>query len=362
MVKSIGEWFATIPQERFAQAETAFVLTKYAGEERPYFQLLRRKLEKGATLGLTVGVSSRSDVDAILAALACPEFPLLEKVNVFLLNKEWSEKKNLRVAADGIARDCQQYLHAKVGRKTRYSRALEHFKVDLVAQLLRECDQKQRYVGIKTFINMSVGLPKNLLILLKNIFAWAVYRGEDPFTDRHAPISIDAQQAGVAEAADWFFGDARMLGTNGWLVETAIKRLGMLFRTVRFSDKPSECSCTSFSCDLSRVSEETRRILDMAQKWSLLIAVSNRRVPGSERIDEQFQLNPMLAPRWDLAVYRRGVLGLTPEECNAIFEEAKEGNFRRMLQEREARMNAPSFGAKGIDESQAGLFAALEND
>ena len=362
MVKSIGEWFATIPPERCAQGETAFVLAKYAGEERPYFQSLRRKLVKGATLRLSVGVSPGSDVDAILATLACPDYPLLEKVNVFLFYKEWSERKNLRAAADGIARDCQQYLHAKVGRKTRYSRALEHFKVDLVAQLLRECDQKQRYVGIETFIDMAVGLPRNLLILLKSIFAWAVYSGEAPFTDRHAPISIDAQQAGVAEAADWFLGDARMLGADGRLVESAIKRLGTLFRTVRFSDKPSECSCTSFSCDLSRVGEEARRILAIAQKWSLLIAVSDRRDRGSERIDEQFQLNPMLAPPWDLAVYRRGVFGLTPEECNAIFDESKEGEFRPMLQARESRMNAPSFGAKGTDESEVGLFAALEND
>src|SRR6266852_2835425 len=76
------------------------------------------------------------------------------------------------------------------------------------------------------------------------------------------------------------------------IVEAGIKHLGTLFRTLRFSDKPSECSCTSFSCDLSRVSVETRRILDIAQKWSLLIAVSDRRDWGSDRIGEQFQLNP----------------------------------------------------------------------
>jgi hypothetical protein len=362
MVRSIGEWFATFPQERFAQGETAFLLHKYPKGERPYFQSLRRKLEKGRDQGLAPGVTTTGDIDAVLAPLACPDYPLLEKVNIFLLHKEWSDKNNLREASEGIARDCQQFLHAKVDRKARYSRALEHFKVDLVAQLLRECGQKQRYIGIEMFIAMSVGLPRNLLILLKGVFAWAVYNGETPFIDRDEPISIESQQAGVAEAADWFFGDARMLGANGRQVDAAIKRLGTLFRTVRFSDKPSECSCTSFSCDLSRVSEETRRILDIAQKWSLLIAVSDRRDRGSERIDEQFQLNPMLAPRWDLAVYRRGVLGMTPEECNAVFEEAKEEEFRRMVQAREARMNAPSFGVRGADESEAGLFAALEND
>src|SRR5205823_11928323 len=176
--------------------------------ERPYFQSLRRKLEKGRDQGLAPGVTTAGDIDAVLVPLACHNYPLLEKVNIFLLYKEWSDRNNLRDAAEGIARDCQQYLNAKVDRKARYSRALEHFKVDLVAQMLRECGQKQRYIGIETFIDMSVGLPRNLLILLKSVFAWAVYRGETPFIHRESPISIESQQAGVAEAADWFFGDA----------------------------------------------------------------------------------------------------------------------------------------------------------
>ena len=362
MVKSIGEWFATIPQERFAQGETAFVVEKYAGRERPYFDSLRQKLKKGSHLGLTKGVSSLADIDAILKTLACPDYPLLEKVNAFLFYKEWSEGMDLREAAAGIARDCQEYSHAKVNRRHRHSRALEHFKVDLIAQLLRECDQKQRYVGIKTFIAMSVGLPRNLLILLKSVFAWAVYNGEKPFIDRHAPITVDSQQTGVAEAANWFFGDARTMGADGRFVEAGIKNLGTLFRTLRFTDKFSECSCTSFSCDLSRVSDETRRILDIAQNWSLIIAVSDRRDWGSDRIDEQFQLNPMLAPRWDLAVYRRGVLALTTEECDAIFDNSKQAEFARILQSRENRMNAPAFGAKGVGVAHPGLFATLDDN
>jgi hypothetical protein len=229
MVKSIGEWFETIPQELFAQRETEFVIAKYEGRERPYFQMLRQKLEQAKSAGLAVGVSSAPDVDFVLATLACLEYPLLEKVNIFLLYKDWSDKRNLREAATDIARDCQRFIHGKPDRSSRYSRALEHFKVDLIAQLLRECDQKQRYIGIETFIAMSMGLPRNLLILLKGIFAWAVYYGEKPFIDRRTPISIDAQQAGVTEAADWFFGDARMLGPNGRLIEGSVKRLGTLF-------------------------------------------------------------------------------------------------------------------------------------
>src|SRR5262249_11956040 len=114
MVKSIGKWFEPFPQEGFAQGETAFVLDKYPKGEHPYFQSLRRKLEKGREQGLAPGVSTIADIDAVVAALACPEYPLLEKVNIFLLHKEWNDRNNLRDAAEAIARDCEQYLHAKV--------------------------------------------------------------------------------------------------------------------------------------------------------------------------------------------------------------------------------------------------------
>ena len=55
MVRSIGDWFDTVPQERFARGETAFLLDKYPKAERPYFQSLRRKLEKGRDQGLAPG-------------------------------------------------------------------------------------------------------------------------------------------------------------------------------------------------------------------------------------------------------------------------------------------------------------------
>jgi hypothetical protein len=90
--------------------------------------------------------------------------------------------------------------------------------------------------------------------------------------------------------------------------------------------------------------------------------VSDRRDWGSDRIDEQFQLNPMLAPRWDLAVYRRGVLALTTEECDAIFDNSKQAEFARILQSRENRMNAPAFGAKGVGVAHPGLFATLDDN
>ena len=170
------------------------------------------------------------------------------------------------------------------------------------------------------------------------------------------------------EASEWFYRDARMLGREGQLVMDSVNRLGTLFRGIRFSDKPSECSCSTFSADASRSSDTSRRVLDLSEKWSLLIDVGAQRDRNTERIDAKYQLNRMLAPRWDLSIYRRGVLALSSEEFNAIFDPEHVQQFDGLLETRVARMSAPWFGRRSkvpgaaVGEQMPGLFAEHDND
>jgi hypothetical protein len=150
-----------------------------------------------------------------------------------------------------------------------------------------------------------------------------------------------------------------MTGPDGRRVHDAINRLGMLFKSIRFSDKPAECSCSAFSCDLSRISAEAWRYVDLAQKWSLLIDVGDQRDRNTERVDLKFQLNRMLAPRWGIALYRRGVLALSAEEVNAIFDPAQAGRFEEVLQRRIGRMTAPLFGRKSTPTPSGSKGACL---
>lgn len=272
MVQSLETFFENPSSSDLAQEETAYVLDKYKGRERPYFRSLRQKLETGLKSHVTPGVTASAQFAQIINALQCPDVPLLEKANIFLLYKDWNSRKDLVQAAKTIAAECHAY--AQGDRKGRHTETIKHFKADLLAQLSRECDQKQRYRGIDTIIDMSWGLPRNLLVLLKCTFSWAVFSGEQPF--RENAISTQAQAKGIAEAAEWFFRDARATGPNGGDIQDAVNRLGTLFRSIRYSDKPSECSCSAFSCDVSRITDEARQVLDLAKKWSLLIDVGDQ--------------------------------------------------------------------------------------
>jgi hypothetical protein len=347
MTKSLDDCFEEPEKSNFAAAETAYVIDKYREKERPYFEDLREYLNQALKANIAPGLRQAAEIERIIELLRCPKFPLLEKANLFFFYQDWRSSKNLLNAAREISEECARYIRGKQ-KADRYKEGLLHFKADLLAQLYRETDQRQRYVGLSTFIEISSGLPRNLLILLKHIFAWATFSGEKPF--HGSPISVRSQQAGVLEASEWFYRDARMIGIDGQLVISSIDRLGTLFRGVRFSKKPAECSCSTFSADVSRASEVARRILDLTEKWSLVINVGRQRDRNTERIDAKYQLNPMLSPRWDLSIYRRGALALTTTELNAVFDPEHVDEFDGLAKKRIERMTPPLFGRQASQE------------
>jgi hypothetical protein len=364
IVSSLPDCFEEPEKSRLCVAETSYVIENYSGRERPYFKKLRKHLEQGYRARGAPGLRTLPDIDRIIGLLRCSEYPLLEKANVFMFYREWSSKHDLLEAALRIAGECRDYTEERNG-KGRYHVVLSYFKADLLAQLFRETDQRQRYVGLDAFIEISSGLPRILLIILKRIFAWGTFNGEQPF--RGKAISMRSQQVGVLEAADWFYADARMIGRDGQAVSDAVNRLGTLFRGIRYSEKPSECSCSTFSADLSRSSEAARHIVDIAEKWSLLIDAGNQRDRNTDRIDRKFQLNRVLAPRWDLSIFRRGVLALTPSEIDAIFDPEHAQAFDGVCSARISRMSAPFFGGRGESsdverEEPLDLFGERDND
>jgi hypothetical protein len=335
--------FQMLPVGRFNGLETQFVLDKYKSKDRPYFDKLRAKLIEGAKARRSPGIRSSDDIDNIVKVLRVPDYPLLEKLNVYLFYKGWRASTNLLALAIEIEQQCADLVS---GNETgSYYRQLEKRKSDMLAQLYRECDGKQQYLGMEVFIEMSEGIPRNLLVILKSIFNWSTFRGEEPFGK--GTISTLSQREGVREAAEWFFDDARMPGDDGAAIRASIRRLATLFREIRYSDKPSEKSLCTFSADMTKASPEAQRIVSLAEKWSLLLRVTEgQKDKNTFRIDEKLFINPMLAPKWDLPVSRGGALALPTKEVNAIFDEQFSETFEILQSARVSAMTAPLFGSR----------------
>ena len=226
------------------------------------------------------------------------------------------------------------------------------------AQLCLAAHSHPCYAGLNQFIEMSDGLPRNLLVILKNIYRWALFYGEEPF--RGDPISLEAQRMGILEATEWFISDARPLGGDGVDVVAAVRNLGDLFRQSRFSHKPVECSAASFTVDLSKCTERAREVILMAEHRALLVGVNQGQRHRNTGITEsKFHMNRLLSPQWDLPVARRGTFGLNPDEVNAIFDPSQGQRFQHVLRERLRRMNTP-FSQSG--DSQEGLQSVFDLD
>ena len=340
-----------LPSSEYVEQE---VIRRFQDRERPYLTRLRRQLL--ANLGAAGIVPS--DVELIVDATRVPSRPLLEKVNVFIIYRAWARRSHLVLEArEMISARCSPdsvgFVQPNVGQRA----VLHHFVTDMKAQLWNDMRLPQTYTGIDEFITMSDGLPRNLLVLLKNVYRWALFNGEQPF--KESPISIQSQRLGVLAATDWFLDDAKPLGGDGDHVHAAIRRLGDLFRRLRYSDKPVESSLASFSADPTRCTERARDIMELAAQWALLVRVDEGEKDRNTRfIRSKYYLNRLLSPRWNLPTARRGTIALTAEEVNAIFDPEHADTFESVLNRRLGRMNVPFRNA--ADES--GVQRRLEMD
>jgi hypothetical protein len=294
---------------------------------------------------------------AILATLRHDDAPLDEKFALFLFYRAWANGDDLGAAAERAARDTREY-RTNTSAKTKTAITFRHYREDLYAQLLNELGLPQEYLGFDSFVRMSGFLPRNLLIVLKQVTRWSLFRDERAF--KGGVVSLEAQRRGIREASAWFLADSKGLGRLGADTQTAIRRLGNYLQAHRFSAKPVEPSCVAFETDRGGLSERAIGCLDEAIAHSLLIDVPGGRPDKNSRVLHfKYQLSPMLAPLFDLPLGRRGVARFSSEEMNAIFDPAvPESSFssirRRRLQALDPPFRASEPGAGGSP-IQAGL-------
>ena len=339
---ALGRSFVHYPTTAGGGDATAFV--RELALDRKHLVRLREQLKE-----YRPGAISDKGIAAVLQALHCPEDPVIEKICVYLLYRSWHGRGELNAASRAIEADRRAFLAGDRG--TAFATTVGHFRIDMVAQLLQEYRQSQRYLGFAEYLVLSAGLPRGLLVILKHVFRWAVFNGEKPFVDGHA-ITEESQRAGVEEAGRWFLTDLAGIGPHGEDARDAVGRLGRFLQALRFSDKPTESSACTVSLDPRLLSTRGRATVDHCVQSSFLLSVSRGHRDRSTGLRKQkLQLHPMLCPRWRLPTGRRGVVELSTEEAGAIFDAPMATRLRTMIDVRLARMNAPFRFQAGSDES-----------
>lgn len=269
---------------------------------------------------------------------------LIEKANVFAFYREWSKKKGaLTNASYEIKKDANDFVNNEHKKGNKVANVLEYFKKDLIDQLARDSREKIPYYGFKRFIDMSSGVPRNLLNILKHIYRWSYFNDEiKPF--KLGKISLDAQNKGVNETADWFFEDNRVPAVEGKQSLEAIRRLGRFLQDIRFSDLPPECSLCAIKIGQKNLDDTTNKIIDFLEKYSFIIERDKAREKNSNEYLRTLQINGVAAPAWDLPIYRRGIIELNKIEINIIFGSVNKEKYESFLSEKLEKYNAPFFG------------------
>jgi hypothetical protein len=337
---------------------SGFVRERVGGRVRgPHSHISRfeKKLQTGARAGVAPGIDSDGAVAKIVEQLSVADYAVLEKINILMLYQAWFQNEHLPRRAARIQSECLAFL-ARPKRTGKYQRVVQHYSSDMLAQLFRDERKKQSlHYGMRSFIRMSEGLPRSLLILLKQIFDWAIYNSS---SDRIDVIPVRDQDLGLLDSADWFLTTMRKSGEHELAIVTAVERLGRMFETNRFSDKPIECSLLGFSIRERDLQSLTQDRLRLAEQHSFLIRIAGGEVDRNtrERLSK-FQINALLSPRWSLPAARRGIARLKAHELEIIFDPSKEQEFEALHRNWAERMTAPFFGRKHESNEHPMLFA-----
>ena len=271
------------------------------------------------------------------------EIPLLlQKLNLLLFCKKYKRNSSNLVLAKKIRSDSLEFLDGGKTGKTSYTTAYGHWATDLFAQLCRESKKTDGvpYAGFETFVKMSCGNPRNLLIILGKAYEIAAFKEVDFI--KGPKLSVSMQTEATLEAARFMFERDTNYGSQSERARDAVSRLALVLRTARYALNIPEVSPLAVSFYEGDLTPDAKQTLDSALNYSLVFEIYDGRPDrNSQRINRKIQLNPLLSPRWGLPISVRGDISLGRDLANAVLDPNHTNEFDLLLKGLNSRWNNP---------------------
>ncbi len=301
---------------------------------------------------------SNQDIDALKICTVLTDNlpPLLKKLNLLIFCKKYNKKSSPLLLAEKIKSDSLRYITSNGLEKGPYATAYGHYSADLFAQLCREAKNNTRlpYAGFETFVKMSAGNPRNLLIILGRAYEIASYKEIDFLHE--GTLSIQLQTEAALQAAMFAYDQDASYGIWPERARNATGKLASVLRTARYALNIPEVSPLAVSFSDDDLTECSKNTLAYAIHYSFLFDIKiGRPDRNSERLHRKIQLNPMMAPKWGLPLGRRGDISLNPDILNAIFDHEKSSDFDLLLKILDRKWNNP-FKSITTQQPQRELF------
>ena len=267
---------------------------------------------------------------------------ILERTNIFLLFRAWKNNKDLLKESLIIKDNCLKY-YDNPDKHSPHGKILDKYKNDIIDYLYRENNLKpQSKIGFDNLVRISNGIPRHFLIIMKHIFRWNEFYGQEIFKNSEQKIDVKSQMNSISDAALWFLEDAKVPGNDGNRMKNSIERLCDYLRELRFSDLPPECSISSFSINTKVIPSDIKEIIDFLEQYSYIIKTEKgRRDKNLNTRHETFQINGLLAVEWELSLARRGIVSLSDIEIKGIFYPDNEQDYKSIRGKALSNCNAP---------------------
>lgn len=312
-------------------------------EKKLFEQVKKRKKGHLAKIGNNLEKYGKATIKhAVIENLKFNKDLILERANVFLLYRAWKNNKDLLKESLKIKEDCLIYYKNPV-RNSSHGKILDKYKNDIIDYLYRENNiQSQSKIGFNNIIRISNGIPRHFLIIMKHIYRWSEFYGNEIFQSSDEKINARCQINSISDAAVWFLEDSKVPGKDGNKMKSSIERLCDYLRELRFSDLPPECSISSFSISTNFINSDIKEIIDFLEQYSYVIKTEKgRRDKNLNSRNETFQINGLLAVEWELSLARRGIVNLSDIEMKGIFYPNNEMEYNTLRGKSLTKYNAP---------------------
>lgn len=284
-----------------------------------------------------------AEVTKDVVATLTKDIPLLlQKLNLLIFCKKYKKISSSIVLAEKIRADSLSFMEGNEAGQSTYKTAYGHYASDLFAQLCRESKNEfgVPYAGFDTYVKMSSGNPRNLLVILGKAYEIASFKEIDFINGPKLSVAIQTEAA--LEAARFMYEQDTNYGSRSEQARAVATRLAEVLRAARYALNIPEVSPLAVSFSNADLSPESKRSLDSALNYSFVYEISDGRPDrNNQRLNRKIQLNPLLSPRWGLPIAVRGDIGLSKELVNSIFDVQRQDDFNLLLKRLSARWNNP---------------------
>lgn len=311
------------------------VYTKKERQSRAYMLRFEKNLS-------TLNVLTKRDVAKIVSNLTYEDDRIIERANVVLFYRILKKKRLPNLVADSkaIADSAKKYGKDR-DKTTLHAAFLDKFNQDIMDMLIREGREYIAYNGMDRLIELSCGTPRTILNLLKFSFNNQYFNtGETPF-ENGRKLLVDSQIVGIEKTAEWFFEEHRIPTMNSFNMVDAVYRLGNFLQSLRFSDVPPECSINIFSVIEDSMSDMARENLNYLKKYSYIVESEDRRKKNSDNKTKVYSLNSILLTKWELSLAKRGLVAISEEDAEYIFNPEKKDEYERHFNKELKKYNFP---------------------